>query len=168
MSRAFVRESDNDGPDELPDWPVSLHPNYVTARGLALLQGRLRDSEAQLKRIDVSAVDGRLERAAIVRDLRWLRTRLASAQLRTPRPICPPRVEFGVEVELRDDTGQHYRYRIVGEDEADPEHGYLSWVSPLARALSNAAVGESVSWQRPAGERQVEIIRIDNGEPEPG
>ena len=68
---------------------------------------------------------------------------------------------FGASVEVVDDERPHYRYRIVGEDEADPEHGLVSWVSPLARALNGARVGDSVTGNaRPATSR-VEVLAID-------
>jgi len=71
------------------------------------------------------------------------------------------RVGFGATVDLVDEDGARYRYRIVGEDEADPEQGLVSWVSPLARALEGARVGDSVIWKRPAGDLEVEVLAID-------
>jgi len=159
MSRAFVKETDGDGPDELPDLPVSRHPNYVTGRGLRQLQTRLTAIEQRMATLSHDAVDSRLQRAQLARDRRWLLARLAAAQ---PVPsTAKTRIDFGARVELADDNDQHYRYRIVGEDEADPEHGRISWLSPLAQALKDAQVGDSVIWQRPAGDISVEVLAID-------
>ncbi|NQD38464.1 transcription elongation factor GreAB [Permianibacter sp. IMCC34836] len=170
MSRAFVKESDGDGPDELPELPLSPHPNYVTARGLALLQRRLAGVEQQLLALPSTAVDSRLARAELAREQRWLQARLGSARLVNTRAANvlagadsqrDVRVDFGAKVELIDDNGQRYQYRIVGEDEADPEQGRISWLSPLARALKGAQVGDSVRWSRPAGDREIELLAID-------
>lgn len=158
MSRAFVKESDGDGPDDLPELPVSEHPNYVTPQGLAQLQARLVDAG---RRLEAMEADARLERAHVERELRWLQARIASAipvdPVRQPRD----RVAFGAAVEAVDDDDCIHRYRIVGEDEADPERRLVSWVSPLARALSGARTGDTVIWKRPAGDLSVEVLRID-------
>lgn len=161
MSRAFVKESDGDDPGDLPELPLSEHPNYVTARGLAQLRSRLSETEQRLAAIDPDATGARLERAHVERDIRWLQARVMSAIPVTPERRTPARVGFGATVELVDDYDKTYRYRIVGEDEADPELGCVSWVSPLARALAGARVGDSVTWQRPAGDLDVEVLAID-------
>lgn len=168
MSRAFTKETDDDSAAALPELPLSPHPNYVTARGLQLLQQRLAATEqtlAQLAQDDNANVDTALRRAHGQRELRWLQARIASAMLRAPAADSE-QVEFGAQVTLCDESDRQYRYRIVGEDEADPEHGRISWVSPLAKALRGARVGDSVVWPRPAGNQTVEILAIDN-QPEP-
>lgn len=160
MSRAFVKESDDDNP-ELPELPLSPHPNYVTARGLQQLQDRLRAIDLALATPNPNALDNRLEQAERERQQRWLQTRIGSAI-----PVrCHhngAQVEFGCAVELADEADRRYRYRIVGEDEAEPDHGRISWVSPLARALNGAKIGDSVRWQRPAGDLLVEVLAIDS------
>ena len=67
-------------------------------------------------------------------------------------------------VKVRDAAGHHHRFAIVGEDEADAEHGKVSWVSPLARALTGNGVGDTVQWHRPAGELALEIEAIEYSE----
>jgi transcription elongation GreA/GreB family factor len=52
----------------------------------------------------------------------------------------------------------------VGEDEADAAAGKISWVSPLARTLMGASVGDTVTWKRPAGDLELEIVSIRYGE----
>lgn len=161
MSRAFVKENDSDLPDDLPELPLSVHPNYVTPQGLTQLRVRLADGEQRLATIDAEAVGARLERAMIERELRWLQARISDAIPVAADRQSRERVAFGATVELADRDDRRLRYRIVGEDEADPEHGSISWVSPLARALNGARVGDSVVWRRPAGDLEVEILSID-------
>lgn len=159
MSRAFVREADGDGPDDLPELPLSPHPNYVTPRGLSLLQSRLQAALARRHALDESVVGAAQEKARLARDIRWLQARIAAA-LPVVVQAAPEEVGFGVMVELVDDSGEHYRYQIVGEDEADPEHGYVSWLSPLARAVKGKRVGDDAVWPRPRGDMHVEILEI--------
>ncbi|MFC3550210.1 GreA/GreB family elongation factor [Lysobacter cavernae] len=160
MSRAFVKEHDDDAGD-LPELPLSEHSNYVTSRGLAQLRARLGDAAQRFDAITDDAADAKLLRAHLARELRWLQARIAGAIPVATENQPPDRVGFGATVELVDDDGQTYRYRIVGEDEADPEHALVSWVSPLARALSGARVGDTVVWLRPAGDLNIEVMAID-------
>ena len=92
---------------------------------------------------------------------------MGSARLVDPAGQPRDRVAFGATVEVADESGEH-SYRIVGEDEADAEHGSVSYVSPLARALLGAKVGDEVVWSRPAGDLRVEVlgIRYEDG-PDP-
>jgi len=162
MSRAFVKETD-DAPDEpLPDRPLSEHPNHVTASGLEQLRGRVAELESErLELARRSAVDesARDRLRYVERDLRYFRRRLETA--RVVAPAGAGRVSFGATVAVRDDAGQERRYRIVGEDEAEPERGLASWVSPLARVLDGARVGERVVWRRPAGALGLTVLAID-------
>ncbi|UJB17803.1 MULTISPECIES: GreA/GreB family elongation factor [Lysobacter] len=161
MSRAFVKEGDGDeNTGDLPELPISEHPNYVTPRGMALLRSRLDDAARRVGALDA---DARLERAHIEREMRWLQARILGAITIAPERQPADRVAFGARVELVDDDGHEYRYRVVGEDEADPEHGLISWVSPLARALHGARVGDSALWKRPAGDLNVEVLAIEYG-----
>jgi transcription elongation GreA/GreB family factor len=151
MSRAFVKEDDGDGGDSLPDRPVSGHTNYVTAEGLALIDTELARLGAAL----ADAGDDRALRANIERDLRYWRQRHASAEL-VPPPTETDTVRFGSTVTIARGDGSEQTWRIVGEDEADPAKGTLSYVSPLAAALSGKGVGDTVEI---AG-NEAEIIRI--------
>ncbi|WP_408950656.1 GreA/GreB family elongation factor [Lysobacter sp. Hz 25] len=164
MSRAFVKEGDGDeNAGDLPELPISEHPNYVTPRGMALLRTRLDDAGRRLGEIDANAVGARLEAAHIERELRWLQARILGAITIAPERQPAELIAFGARVEVVDDDGREYRYRIVGEDEADPELDLISWVSPLARALHGARVGDSVVWKRPAGDLAIEVLAIDYG-----
>ena len=70
------------------------------------------------------------------------------------------RVHFGALVEAEDKEGERLNFMIVGEDEADAMQGRISWVSPLANALMNARVGDVVSWKRPLGDKELEVLSI--------
>ncbi|MDZ4690724.1 transcription elongation factor GreA [Terricaulis sp.] len=140
MSRAFVKE-DDDAVEDMPERPVSAAPNLVTAEGLAAIEAEIAELNAELAE---AGVDDRAARARIGRDLRYWTARRGSAQL-TPPPEDNTIVRFGSVVTIDREDGRRQTFRIVGEDEADPERGTLSYVSPLARALMGKAVGESVS-----------------------
>ncbi|OGT58153.1 MAG: hypothetical protein A3E01_01230 [Gammaproteobacteria bacterium RIFCSPHIGHO2_12_FULL_63_22] len=150
--------------EKLPELPVSPHDNFVTARGLGQLQARLADAESRLVHLDP---DAGLERDYLERHVRWLRSRLDCAIPVSPRDAVRDRVGFGAIVEVLEEDDRRSRYRIVGEDEADPDRGLLSWVSPLARALAGARVGDHVSWRRADGDADVEITEIDFGHDAP-
>jgi transcription elongation GreA/GreB family factor len=162
MSRSFVKDADESVGERLPDIPLSEHPNYVTPRGLTQLRTRLLAllSRRDALRTDTDTLLQQRELAEVERDLRWLDTRVGSAievdLAQQPRD----RVAFGALVTLNSDEGEA-RYRIVGEDEADVEHGLVSYVSPLAKALLGARVGDEVMWQRPAGELLVEVTAVE-------
>jgi len=159
MSRAFVKEGDGESdPNALPELPISEHPNYVTPRGMMLLRARLNEAGREMQ-----ALDRAVERAHVQREMRWLQARILGAITIAPERQPADRVAFGARVEVVDDDGREHRYRIVGEDEADPERGLISWVSPLARALHGARVGDSVLWKRPAGDLNVEVLAIEYG-----
>ena len=153
MSRAFVRNSDDD-PQLLPERPVSPHPNFVTPRGLAAIEARVRELEGE--RQAAREADDAPLRARLERDLRYWSARRASARVVGPA-AATDRVRFGMQVTLHLATGATQVWRLVGEDEADATQGLLSWVSPLAQALLGRAVGEPVTLQ--GGE--AEIVSIE-------
>jgi transcription elongation GreA/GreB family factor len=150
MSRAFVKE-DDDAPEDLPERPVSSAPNLVTAEGLAAI-------EAEISRLTDALADAgedRDARARVGRDLRYWTARRASAHL-IPAPADANVVHFGSTVTIDREDGRRQTFRIVGEDEAEPEHGTLSHIAPLARALMGRAAGDVV---RVAG-GEAEIVEI--------
>lgn len=140
MSRAFVSEAAAEASAALlPERPVSAAPNLVTPHGLELIEAQV----TRLQRLlDGSASDDP-QRAAAARDLRYWRSRRASAQVIAPASAEPTEVAFGTRVKIRR-GGAASTYRIVGEDEADPPKGLLSWTSPLARSLMGAQPGDIV------------------------
>ena len=160
MSRAFVKENEDQVP-ELPERPQSPHPNFVTPRGLALLKQQLIDLEGAKHRL--ATEQNLLDKEALLvteRDIRYVQERLTRAvpvdYAQQPRD----RVDFGAIVETEDENGVKRSFEIVGEDEADPNVGKLSWVSPLALALKDAKVDDTVVWKRPAGDLELDIRSI--------
>ena len=140
MSRAFVKEDENDLA-ELPDRPISPHRNFVTEAGLAAIEAALGRFEAA-HRAATDKGDGEAATGAL-REIRYWRTRRASAEVVKP-PADKSKASFGMTVSLRRVDGREQSFRIVGEDEADPSRGTLSYVSPLARAVLTHGPGETV------------------------
>lgn len=159
MSRAFVKEGTGEL-EPLPDLPISPHPNYVTARGLATLRARLLARQGDLTALKARAERlDRLPEAAAERDIRYLEARLRSAILVEAAMPHASEVQFGCRVMVEVD-GTKAVYEIVGEDEADGALGRIAPQSPLARALIGAEPGDVVIWRRPNGAVEVEVIEI--------
>jgi transcription elongation GreA/GreB family factor len=154
MSRAFVKESDQET-ELLPERAVSMHPNLVTERGLALIEARVRELEAE--RSSARAANDLPALARVARDLRYFQARRDSARLVTPPPDSQ-QVRFGVRAVLHLADGAERAFRLVGEDEADPNAGLISYVSPLALALMGKSVGE----QLPFAAQTAEIIALES------
>ena len=140
MSRAFVRETDSDT-SGLPDRPLSPHRNLVTEAGLADIEASLDRFEAAHR---AAADQGDREAAAMaLREVRYWRARRASAEVVKPSE-GKGKAAFGMTVTVRRDDGREQSFKIVGEDEADPSHGTVSYVSPLARAVLAHGPGETI------------------------
>jgi transcription elongation GreA/GreB family factor len=155
MSRAFVKEPEGDANETLPERPISQFHNYVTLRGLQQIEAAVVEFQSALA--DATAHhDDPLAARKILRDLNYWKARRASAELVNP-PQDASTVRFGSKVTL-DAQGRRQTYRIVGEDEADPKHGLLSYVAPLARELIGKELSETVS--TPAGEAEIIAIEI--------
>ena len=159
MSVAFTKEEDSEAAAaDLPDRPISPHPNLVTAAGLAQLDAELAKAKAAYAAAqaggDVSA--DRTAMARATRDLRYYGARRASAQLTTP-DLALDTVQFGRKVTFEREDGRRQTFAIVGEDEADPAKGSVSYISPLARALLGKSVGDVAS----VNGAEVEVVAID-------
>ena len=158
MSVAFTREEDVEAAAaHLPDRPVSSHPNFVTANGLAAIDAALAEARAAYQAAQ-AAGDVRTDRSAMAiatRDLRYWSARRASAQLVETRPDGDA-VQFGGSVTFERADGRRQTFRIVGEDEADAAKGSVSHVSPLARALAGKRVGDIASF----GGGEVEVVAV--------
>src|SRR5689334_17949880 len=151
MSRAFVNE---DGMvEELPDRLISDHPNLVTEQGLAQIEQALETARREYTEAQASGERELLAKAG--RDLRYWDARRATAKLSVPQPDLDS-VQFGHTVTIVRDGGREHTYRIVGEDEADPARGSISYVAPLAQALLGKRVGDVVT----AGKDEAEITSI--------
>jgi transcription elongation GreA/GreB family factor len=158
MAVAFTREEDYEAQAaDLPDRPVSAHPNLVTASGLAAIEAQLAAARAAYSAAQaeggVSA--DRTAMARATRDLRYWSSRRGSAQLTEPA-MEEGRVQFGRTVGIERDDGRAQSFRIVGEDEADPAAGSVSYVSPLARAVMGKRVGDEVR----VNGAEVEITKV--------
>jgi transcription elongation GreA/GreB family factor len=140
MSRAFVKESD-DETVPLPGRPISPHRNFVTARGMAAIEANLNRFEAAYR--SAIAKDDKQAVAATLREVRYWNARRSNAEVVNP-PSAPDRVAFATTVTLRREDGREQTFTIVGEDEADPSSGTISYVSPVARAAIGRALGDSI------------------------
>jgi transcription elongation GreA/GreB family factor len=152
VSRAFVKETDETF-ESLPDRPISEHQNLVTPEGLELIEAAL--VRLRQERVLAQGANDRAAQARIARDLRYWTSRQSTAQV-----VCTPKdatvIRFGCIVTIARDDGRRQSYRIVGEDEADPSRGTLSYVSPVARALMGKRVGDVVR----VGISEAEVLEI--------
>ena len=96
----------------------------------------------------------------IDRRIEFLLRRLEAVEIVDPATVRSDQVLFGATVTIRDEEDRHRTYSIVGVDEADVSLGKISWVSPLARALSKARVGDVVQFHSPKGEQEVEVVDL--------
>jgi transcription elongation GreA/GreB family factor len=159
LSVAFTKEDSAETASEtlLPDRPVSPHPNLVTVAGLKALEFQLDQArEAYETAQKIEDVNERRRQAAPpLRDVRYFAARVRTAQVIT-KHTSTDTVAFGSTVTFRRDDGRVQKYCIVGEDEADPKAGSISFVSPVARLLMGNAVGDVVG----ASGQELEIIAI--------
>jgi transcription elongation GreA/GreB family factor len=146
VSRAFVKEDDGDSEVVAPR-PQRQHPYYVTPEGFAQLQERLAQAQAAGNEREVEQAQERIE-SAIVLDPHEQKSDVAA---------------FGATVTVETPDRKRQTYRIVGEDEANPTSGTISWLSPLAQALMEHRAGDRVVWKRPAGNVAVRIVSIQYG-----
>ena len=160
MSVAFTREesAETAAAVELPDRPISPHPNLVTQAGQKALDVAMAAARAAYRA--AQQIDDLNERrnavAAASRDMRYFAERLRTAQL-MPDPVERDTVAFGFRVGFARDDGRRQTFRIVGEDEADPRAGSISYVSPVAHALIGKAVGDRVL----IGGHEIEVLAVE-------
>jgi len=154
MSRAFVDESASESRENpSPELRVPLPPgakNYVTPAGATKLRAEL-DQLLALAQPRLPEVERRIEYLS--------RMRAIMEVVAPPGPVVP-RVVFGTLVMVREAGGAERSYRIVGVDESDPGRGALSWISPVARALTGKRPGEQVRISLPAGEQMLTVLSI--------
>jgi transcription elongation factor GreB len=183
MSKAFVKEGDRDGaaqPDESgPSLPAGVK-NYITAEGHRRLQQELREllREERPKIVDIVSwaagngdrsengdyLYGKKRLREIDRRVRFLSKRLEIAEIVDPaRQTRRDQVFFGATVTYADANDTERTVTIVGIDEADADHGRVSWISPIARALMKAHEGDVVELRTPAGNETIEIVAIEYG-----
>ena len=153
MSRAFVKENDLEHAGiDIPERPLSPHPNYVTLQGYQELQANIRNIEEELKNLKISEDNSLLEKKyRLERDLRYFLNRIKSAIKVDPKNQDKDKVLFSATVNLTDENDMKMMFKIVGEDEADTSKNKISYVSPLAKALIGSKVGDEILWERPVG-----------------
>ncbi|WP_085809248.1 GreA/GreB family elongation factor [Sphingomonas sp. TZW2008] len=149
MSVAFRRESDEEHKEPRFELPLPAGPNLVTARGQELIDERIAALEAERLAADEART------AEIARELRYWVTRRATAILAPPPPA--DEVAFGSSVTFRL-NGKEQRITLVGDDEAEPAAGLVSFSAPLARAMIGAGEGELVAFN--GREDAIEIIAV--------
>ena len=159
MSVAFTKEESAETASEtlLPDRPISDHPNLVTETGLKALKRQLDEARQACEAAQrIEDVNERRRKAAIpLRDLRYFSERVRTAQL-VPDPASSDVVAFGSTVTFSRADGRVQKYRIVGEDEADPKTGSISFASPVAKSLMGKSVGDAAG----SGSQELEIVAI--------
>lgn len=141
----------------LPERPISPHPNLVTETGLKALETQLSEARAAFEAANAieDINEKRRQLAGPSRDIRYLVERLRTAQVMAD-PTSSDTVAFGNTVKFSRDDGRIQTYRIVGEDEADPKSGTISYVSPVARLLLGKGVGDLVTLNG----QELEIVAI--------
>ena len=159
MSVAFTKEESAETASEtlLPDRPISDHPNLVTETGLKALKRQLDEArqacEAAQRIEDVN--ERRREAAIPLRDLRYFSERVRTAQL-VPGPASSNVLAFVSSFTVSRKAARVQKYRIVGEDEADPKAGSISFASPVAKSLMGKGVGDVAG----SGNQELEIVAI--------
>lgn len=159
MSVAFTKEDSAETASEtmLPERPISPHPNLVTEAGLKSLELQLQEAQAayDAARTIEDVNERRRQQALPFRDARYFAARVRTAQV-VPAPTSHDTIAFGNTVTVSRDDGRKQTYRIVGEDEADPKAGTISYVAPLARLLTGKAVGDVVQLSG----QEIEVVAI--------
>lgn len=167
MSKAFTRES-----DDLPDRPrpprvqSPLPPgarNYLTPGGAERLReelDRLLQTERPAMAPSSDDPEARQKLQIMDQRIQQLQSSLDSAVVVTPPVGQEDKVRFGATVIVRNRGGEETQYRIVGVDETDIDRGWVSWLSPIAKALLNTTRGDRVRFKFPSGEEELEIVRI--------
>jgi len=178
MSKAFVREpgADDDAPAPEPRMASGPARNYITPAGFARLDAE-RKRLVELERPEVvrtvswaasngdrsengDYIYGKRRLREIDRRVRFLIKRLEAASVVDNAGRVDDQVFFGAEVRVRSSAGGERRVTIVGADEVDTARGRVSWISPMARALLKARVGDVVALRTPGGEEALEILDV--------
>ncbi|MBT9467038.1 transcription elongation factor GreB [Hydrogenophaga sp.] len=186
MSKAFTKESDQDEDDDLPSAaPVPGGKNYITRAGYDRLRAELftliddeRPKIVEIVHWAASNGDrsengdylyGKKRLREIDRRIRFLTRRLEIAEVvDASLHHGGDQVFFGVTVTYADDTGNETTVTILGVDEADSAQGQISWVSPVARALLKAKVGDVVRLVVPGGAQELEVLAVSYPAPASG
>ncbi len=185
MSKAFTRESDSDEDDDLSSSvaPAPGGKNYITRHGYERLRSELfsliddeRPKIVEIVHWAASNGDrsengdylyGKKRLREIDRRIRFLTRRLEIAEVVDPSlHHGGDQVFFGATVTYADETGHNTRVTILGVDEADSAQGQISWISPVARALLKARVGDVVRLVVPGGAQELEVLEVSYPAPD--
>jgi len=165
MSKAFTKESDEGPGNEVHLEPKDPLPagvkNYVTPEGAAALRDELSRLEREPRPSAGGDKAAKKALEALERRTQFLRDRVANMTVVDPGSQEKDSVHFGATVTVADEEGNEKSYRIVGVDESDPAKGKISWISPIAKALISARVGDVVTLELPDGNAELEILQID-------
>ena len=151
-------------------------PNYITPGGARRLKEELHrllatDRPEVVRTVSWAAsngdrsengdyIYGKRRLREIDRRIRFLQKRLEAARVVDPLAQKGDRVVFGATVTVADEEGEERTYRIVGIDESEPTVGKVSWISPLAKTLMGARVGDGVTLRTPKGEEELEVLDV--------
>lgn len=168
MNKAFTKESDEE-PEEPAEIPRSAQlpsstPNYTTNDGVARMREEL-DRLTQIEgpaaaKADLTDRDAKRRLLRIEQRIAYLKACLLTAVTMNAAAQSADAVRFGSTVTVQDHAGAEFDYRIVGVDEIDLNRGWVSWLSPIAKALLNAKVGSTIAFSTPRGEEQLKVVRI--------
>ncbi len=168
MSKAFTKEDEVGDLQELPRLVSPLSPgakNYLTAEGSRALYGELAHLREARRPPLVAAApqdgEARQELQAVDQRIAYLQESLRSAEVVPPPAASDDCVRFGATVTIQDLRGVVTAYRIVGVDETNLTRNWVSWQSPIARALLNSRVGQRVPFKFPSGQTELEIMKIE-------
>lgn len=160
MNKAFVREPDVEVPERLAELPVPPPPNLVTSWGLRQITASIEDLDRRLAMKAEAGLDPD-EVARLQRDRRYWTARFATAQL-TDAPPDPDEIGFGSEVTVAWPGRGEVTLRIVGEDEADPNHGLVGWRAPVATALAGNSTGDEVDIELAGRQIRLAVLAVRN------
>ena len=180
MSKAFTKESDGDDEDDLPEDMGGLPAtakNYMTPEGFARMRDELntlmRKERPEVVKVVTWAagngdrsengdyIYGKKRLREIDRRVRYLSKRLANAEVvDAAKRAKTDQVFFGATVTTANAEDKERTVKIVGVDEVDLEKGHVSWISPIAKALMRAHEGDVVKLRTPAGEEELEIVKV--------
>jgi len=180
MNKAFVKESTDNDDDDLdaaqPEIPAGAK-NYITPAGYQRMRSELlhlidEERPEVVKLVSWAAsngdrsengdyIYGKRRLREIDRRIRFLTKRLDLAEVvDSSRQENVDQVFFGATVEYATEDGETHTVTIVGVDEVDLDHGHVSWISPIARALLKARIGDQVTLQTPAGAQLVDVLDV--------
>ncbi|MDE1183521.1 transcription elongation factor GreB [Paraburkholderia sp.] len=188
MNKAFVKESSEENDDDLDAAQPAMPPgtkNYITPPGYRRMRDELLHliDEARpevVKLVSWAAsngdrsengdyIYGKRRLREIDRRIRFLTKRLDLAEVvDSSRQENIDQVFFGATVEYSTEDGEAHTVTIVGVDEVDLDRGHVSWISPVARALLKAKIGDQVTLYTPVGQEPIEVLDVTYPPPDEG